>query len=113
MKTEEHVEEHVEAKSATVRRAEHMTNQWLHIQEEGWDWRAALKRCYWQQAAEKFKPGDRVEIQSHDHFVVFEMRILDVNMASDPFYLRAVFLPIVPRDLELPEMAAQRPPRYA
>src|SRR4051812_3712193 len=113
MKTEQ-VEQH-EAKSNTVRRIESVFSKWGHVIEEGVDWRAVLKREYWtgqQGAAEKFRPGDVVEIHSFDHFLVFEMRILDVNVSSDPIYLQAEFRPIVPADLDLPAMPRQREPRY-
>jgi len=99
-------------RAEVVRRIEIIRNTWGHDIPEGVDWTAALDREYWMNVVEKFRPGDKVEIQSADHLIQFDMRIIAVNTVADPIYLQAVFLPVYPPDLPLPEMARQRPPRY-
>ena len=107
------VEDLVVAKRAgIVRRIESVMNTWGHIVEEGTDWTEALNREYWSYVVDKFRPGDSVVIHSFDHRIQFTMLVLDCNTSSDPVYLDVAFLPVYPTDLELPQMPAQRQPRY-
>jgi hypothetical protein len=95
-----------------VRRIESIFNTWAHVIDEGIDWQEALSRDYWARVVERFRPGDSVIIHSSDHLIQICMRVLDVNIASDPVYLLAAYQPIYPADLELPSPALQLPPRY-
>jgi hypothetical protein len=83
-----------------------------HVMEPETDWTEALCRDYWHSVIDKFRPGDRVEVHSFDHRRQFVMLILDCNAQSDPLFLDAVFLPVYPPDLALPELEPQRVPRY-
>src|SRR3954452_13225769 len=106
------IERPAAAKAQVVRRTETIRNTWAHDMLDGVDWTEALSRDYWGSVVEKFRPGDRIEIHSFDHRVQFTMLVLDVNTASDPVYLDAVFLPISPPDLRLPDLPPQVQPRY-
>jgi hypothetical protein len=107
------VEDLVVAKRAgIVRRIDSVMNTWGHIVEEGTDWTEALNRDYWSYVVDKLRPGDSVVIHSFDHRIQFAMLVLDCNTSSDPVYLDVAFLPVYPTDLELPQMPAQRQPRY-
>ena len=101
------------AASMDVRRAGLVRNTWEHNIAQNVDWRAALDREYWGAVAEKFRPGDEVSIHSWDHRIQYKMLILDVNTMADPVYLNIVFLPVYPPDWRLPELPAQKLPRYS
>lgn len=101
------------ARAKSVRRAEQLVTRWAHIIDQDTDWREALSIDYWQHTvASKLMPGDAVEVHAADHRIVFEMRVLDVNVAAAPAFLEIAFRPIYPADLDLPQPAPQIPPRY-
>src|SRR6266550_3015899 len=100
------------ARIGTVQRGGTLWSVFEHTIAEGTNWRAALSRDYWFHHADRLRPGCRVEIHAFDHSVQIEMRVIDVNAALDPFYLDAVFVPLCPVGLELPQMSKQRQPRY-
>jgi hypothetical protein len=95
-----------------VRRSGILLSSWEHVIEEGTDWRAALERQYWLNCADKLRAGDTVIVHSSDHFIQFQMLVLDVNSASAPAYLNIAFRPIYPPDLDLPAPPLQVSPRY-
>jgi hypothetical protein len=99
-------------RAQVVRRSEALMNSWVHIVDEDTDWTEALSRDYWGSVIEKFRAGDRVEIHSFDRRIIFEMRIFDVNTASNPHFFDIGFLPIWPAALQLPVPMPQRQPRY-
>ena len=100
-------------RASIVRRAEQIRNHWAHDIPDGVDWTEALTREYWGAVIERFRAGDRVEVHSFDHKIQFTMLILDVNTATNPMFLDAVFLPVYPPDLRLPALPPQFMPRYA
>jgi hypothetical protein len=100
------------SKAAPLKRREYEFNQWGHTVPEGNDWRECLTREYWLRNLERIRAGDTVEIQTNDHRIVFEARVLYCNPATDPPTLDLTFRPIYPADLELPALPRQRPPRF-
>lgn len=102
-----------EIKAQSIERIHYVRSVWAHDLPDGVDWTSALSRDYWVNVVERFRPGDRVEVHSYDHCIQFTMHIIDVNTASDPIYLDAVFLPVYPTDLQLPTLPPQTVPRYA
>jgi len=95
-----------------LQRVEVEVNSWHHTVPPGIDWREACRREYWSRNYERLRPGDSITIHSSDHRIRFAMLIMNVNTASNPVHLDAVFVPIWPLNLELPQLAPQRPPRY-
>jgi hypothetical protein len=93
-----------------LKRIEHVFSAYGHVVDEGVDWRAVCTQKYWGKNIERFRDGDTVEVHTHDHRIIFVMRILSVNPAAN--YLDCVFLPVFPPDLALPEMPRQRAPRF-
>src|SRR6476659_7037375 len=82
-------------------------NHWCHIVPPGTDWREALSRQYWSRNFEKLRKGDRVEIHSSDHRIQFMMYVININAAADPVHFDAVFTPILPPGLDLPQLPPQ------
>jgi len=100
-------------RAQVMRRTELVFNTWSHHMDAEIDWRAALNKDYWFNVAAKLRPGDKIEVHSHNHAVAFWLYVIDINTASDPTFWDVAYLPIYPRDLDLPQPEAQVPPRYA
>lgn len=100
------------SRAAPLVRAGTSFNSWEHVVPEGVNWRDCLTREYWGRNLERVRAGDTCEIQTNDHRIIFEMRVLYCNPATDPPTLDLVFRPIYPADLELPVLPRQRPPRF-
>jgi hypothetical protein len=81
---------------------------------DGRDWRDCLSPEFWRadMVMRRLQPGDRIEVQSADCQVQFEIAVVDVNPHANPPKLDMAFRPIYPFDLRLPEPTISEPPRY-
>jgi hypothetical protein len=99
-------------RASIMRRVEMIFSTWAHQMAPEVDWRVALQKDYWSNVASKLQPGDKIECHSHDHSVAFIIYIVDINVSASPSWWDVAYLPLHPRDLDLPQPELAPPPRY-
>jgi hypothetical protein len=86
---------------------------WHHVLKPGVDWRVALEPSYWWACAPQLGQGHRIEIANSDYTVMIEAIVTQVNPHGFPNpRVDLHFVPVIPRDLELPAAQISAPSRY-
>src|ERR1700716_1563257 len=93
-----------------IRDTEH--NTWYHRIDGNRPWTDALTREYWALVGHKVKGGDFIDVASADSRIQFRILVISANAHVTPAFLDFGFLPVWPRDLELPQPSPQLPPRF-
>lgn len=74
-----------------------------YVLPHGLDYREATKAEFWHGCMDRLKPGDRIEVHSHDRRIQFEIFVFESNNLGPMVRLDIGFKAIWPVDLGLPD----------
>ena len=85
-------------KPVNLNMAEFERNLYCHFLGRDTDWQEVFNRSYWENVAFKLRPGDAIEVHTHDHRIQFVLHLLNVNHRVAPPVMEMVARAIQRRD---------------